>query len=71
MDSPTIGIDGEIIRLVIPANDEEMPLPIVNEGLLDDRKIDLRWIRIRRPTIVVGGELRWNTLKSSVDTSIS
>jgi len=25
-------------------------------GLLDSRKIDKRWVRIRRPTIVAGGE---------------
>jgi hypothetical protein len=57
-----IGIDGEIIRMFDPGLHEETPLPS-NEGLLDHRKIDNRWIRIRRPTIVVGGELTMDQLE--------
>jgi hypothetical protein len=59
-----IGIDGEIMRLFDPGMHEEAPLP-ANEGLLDHRKIDNRWIRIRRPTIVVGGELTINSRSRS------
>ena len=36
-----------------------------NEGLLDQRKIDKRWIRIRRPMIAVGGELTMANLEVS------
>jgi hypothetical protein len=57
-----IGIDGEIMRMFDPGLHEETPLPS-NEGLLDHRKIDNRWIRIRRPTIVVGGELTMDQLE--------
>ena len=57
-----IGIDGEIMRLFDPVNHEEMPLA-ASEGLLDQRKIDKRWVRIRRPTIVVGGELTMDSSK--------
>jgi hypothetical protein len=61
-----IGIDGEIIRLFDPVNHEEMPLPAAS-GLIDQRKIDRRWIRIRRPTIVTGGELTMSQLEVSVN----
>jgi DNA-binding PadR family transcriptional regulator len=63
-----IGIDGEIIRLYDPSNHEEAPLESTG-GLLDNRKIDKRWIRIRRPTIVVGGELTMENLEVIRNTS--
>ena len=63
-----IGIDGEIIRLFDPVNHEECPLP-PNTGLLDQSKIDRRWVRIRRPTIVVGGELTMDSLEVTLNRS--
>jgi hypothetical protein len=57
-----IGIDGEIIRLFDPVNHEECSIP-ANSGLLDQSRIDRRWVRIRRPTIVVGGELTMDSLE--------
>lgn len=63
-----IGIDGEVIRLYDPVNHEECPLP-QNTGLLDQSKIDRRWIRIRRPTIVVGGELTMDSLEVTLNRS--
>jgi hypothetical protein len=63
-----IGIDGEIIRLFDPSNHEEAALESTG-GLLDNRKIDKRWIRIRRPTIVVGGELTMDNLEVTRNTS--
>lgn len=63
-----IGIDGEVIRLYDPVNHEEVPLP-PNTGLLDQSKIDRRWIRIRRPTIVVGGELTMDSLEVTLNRS--
>jgi hypothetical protein len=63
-----IGIDGEIIRLFDPVNHEECPLP-ANSGLLDQSKIDRRWVRIRRPTIVVGGELTMDSLEVTLNRS--
>jgi predicted ATPase with chaperone activity len=63
-----IGIDGEIIRLYDPATHEEMPLD-AGEGLLDQSKIDKRWIRIRRPTILAGGELTMSQLEVTINTS--
>jgi len=63
-----IGIDGEIMRLYDPGMHEPMPLP-TSEGLIDTRKIDQRWIRIRRPTIVVGGELTMDHLEVTLNTA--
>ena len=39
------------------------------EGLLDHRVIDKRWIRIRRPTIVAGGELTMSQLEVTTNLS--
>lgn len=58
--------DGEIIRVFDPTQHEEMPL--VDSGdILQTIKVDRRWIRIRRPTIVVGGELTMNNLELAVN----
>lgn len=58
----TIGVDGETIRLFDPMNHEEAPLS-KRDGLIDEIKVDERWVRIRRPTIVVGGELTMHQLE--------
>ena len=63
-----IGIDGEIIRLFDPVNHEECPLP-ENSTLWNESKIDRRWIRVRRPTIVVGGELTMDSLEVTLNRS--
>ena len=63
-----IGVDGEIIRLYDPNAHEEVPLE-QGDGLLDQSHIDRRWIRIRRPTVVVGGELTMSNLEVTLNTS--
>ena len=63
-----IGVDGEIIRLYDPNAHEPMPLSS-SGGLLEDNHIDKRWVRIRRPTIVVGGELTMDNLELTLNTS--
>ncbi|MEX0678291.1 MAG: AAA family ATPase [Pirellulales bacterium] len=63
-----IGIDGEVIRLYDPNAHELAPLES-NGGLLADRRIDKRWVRIRRPTVVVGGELTMASLEVTLNTS--
>ena len=63
-----IGVDGEIIRLFDPVNHEELPLT-PGTGLLDQRHIDKRWVRIRRPTIIAGGELTMSALEVTLNTS--
>lgn len=61
-----IGIDGAILRLFDPLNHAEVPLES-NGSLLDARKIDKRWVRIRRPTIIAGGELTMSQLDVSTN----
>jgi hypothetical protein len=63
-----IGIDGEIIRLYDPNAHEEVA-PDAGNGLLNHSKIDRRWLRIRRPTVVVGGELTMANLEVTLNTS--
>ncbi|MGQ9761519.1 MAG: AAA family ATPase [Thermogutta sp.] len=62
----TIGVDGEIMRVYDPVNHFEAPLP-ETDGLLDTRHIDKRWVRIRRPTIIAGGELTMSALEVTVN----
>jgi DNA-binding PadR family transcriptional regulator len=61
-------IDGEIMRLFDPGMHEEAPLS-ANQGLLEQRKVDHRWVRIRRPTIVVGGELTMDQLEVTINAA--
>ena len=63
-----IGIDGEIVRLYDPVNHHQAPLK-ENSELIDQRKIDRRWVRIQRPTIVAGGELTMSALEVTMNTS--
>lgn len=67
-----IFVDGEILRIFDPMCHDEVP-PQRSEGLLKDSQIDHRWVRIRRPTIVAGGELTMNMLEvaRNPDTNIS
>jgi ATPase family associated with various cellular activities (AAA) len=59
-------IDGEIMRLFDPMMHELVETP-KNEGLLKENEIDRRWVRIRRPTIVAGGELTMDMLEVQRD----
>ncbi len=58
----SLSIDGMIIRLFDACNHVEV-LPENKDGLYDQLKIDRRWVRIRRPTIIVGGELTMDRLE--------
>ncbi len=61
-------VDGEIMRLYDPSNHEAAPVQ-KNTKLVDSQNIDGRWIRIQRPTIIVGGELTMNSLEVTLNTS--
>jgi len=57
-----ISVDGEIIRVFDPMCHEEAPLA-ESGGLINANDVDHRWIRIKRPTIIVGGELTMDHLE--------
>ncbi|HMC11011.1 MAG TPA: AAA family ATPase [Pirellulaceae bacterium] len=59
----TVTVGGEIIRLFDPASHVEAPLEGPTGQLLDTLRYDRRWVRIHRPLIVVGGELRLDQLE--------
>lgn len=64
----SLSIDGEIVRLFDPSVHEVMPIE-KHEGLFDHRQIDRRWIRVRRPTIIAGGELTMDSLEVTLNRS--
>ncbi|MBN1851476.1 MAG: AAA family ATPase [Pirellulales bacterium] len=64
----SLGVDGEMIRLFDPSMHDEIPLE-EGCGLIHQHKIDQRWVRIRRPTIVVGGELTMDSLEVTLNTA--
>ena len=71
-----IGLHGEIIRVFDPNHHEEVPVE-KSESLLRESKVDKRWVRIKRPTIVVGGELtmaqlelQWNETNGTNEAPI-
>ena len=67
-----ISVWGEIIRVYDPSCHEELPLA-KGEQIIDDERLDHRWVRIRRPTIVVGGELTLDSLEITInkDTGVA
>jgi len=61
-----INVEGQLIKLFDMANHE----PVETErscGLLDESAYDRRWVQIRRPTIIAGGELRMEDLEIHFD----
>ena len=61
-----IDVEGQIIKLFDLANHEPIELAAAS-GLLRDDDFDHRWIEIRRPTIIAGGELRMEDLEIHYD----
>ncbi|MFH5804102.1 AAA family ATPase [Alienimonas sp. DA493] len=62
-----VRIGGETVRLYDPAVHEELPAP--EEDAADDGPPhDDRWVRVRRPTVAVGGELTMEHLELSMNT---
>ena len=54
----SLGISGEVVRLFDPNKHKEVP-PDASTA----KHVDSRWVRIERPTIMVGGELRMENLE--------
>jgi len=57
-----LGIDGDIIRLFDPGVHEEVETDR-GEGIFDLTGVDQRWIQIKRPTVIAGGELTMSELE--------
>jgi len=67
-----VWVDGDLLRVYDPLCHEEVP-PEKSEGFLRDSNVDHRWVRIKRPTIVAGGELTMSMLEvaRNPETNIS
>lgn len=57
-------IDGEILRLYDPGLHEEVKEE-TSDGILDRNTTDQRWVKIKRPTVIAGGELTMSQLEVS------
>jgi hypothetical protein len=57
-----VEVEGQIIRVYDPVNHEELPLADDEDGLVV-RAVDRRWLRCRRPLVMVGGELTLEALE--------
>ena len=62
-----ICIEGDIMRIFDPAVHEEIPEENQNSGLLDSTDIDRRWVQVKRPTVIAGGELTMDELEISLN----
>ena len=62
-----VAIDGEIMRIFDPAIHVIVGETEHNVGLLDAMDIDRRWVQIKRPTVIAGGELTMDELEISVN----
>jgi len=65
--------DGQLIKLFDPTYHQEMKAK--SDGIIKARDYDRRWVKIKRPTVVVGGELTLDSLdlrydaRSNISTS--
>jgi predicted ATPase with chaperone activity len=55
--------DGNLIKLTDDAFHHPAPVPETNGKILKAQEWDRRWLRIQRPTVVVGGELVMDNLE--------
>jgi energy-coupling factor transporter ATP-binding protein EcfA2 len=55
--------DGNLIKLQDDAFHRPAPVPVADGNLLKAQEWDRRWLRIQRPTVIVGGELVMDNLE--------
>ncbi len=60
-----LDLGGQLVKLFDPSVHE--PISVPNEPLYRRADIDARWVEIRRPTVVVGGELTMDRLEIRYD----
>ncbi len=58
-----IYVEGEIMRIFDPGIHEVVDESNTGGTLLDSQQIDRRWVRIKRPTVIAGGELTMSELE--------
>jgi hypothetical protein len=57
-----IDIDGQIMTMYDPVNHEPLDTETAPSSVIADAPRDRRWVRIRRPVVMVGGELTLDML---------
>ena len=62
-------IEGEIVRVFDPVVHEELPQGEAPAGLDRGPDVDRRWVRCRRPMVMVGGELTLESLELSYNST--
>jgi predicted ATPase with chaperone activity len=65
-------VDGQIIKVYDEINHQAVPIDDNNNigtGSLSNKRLDPRWVRIKRPVIMVGGELTLDGLDLKYDTN--
>lgn len=60
--------DGNLIKLRDDAFHRVAPVPETGDGIIKAQAWDQRWVRIQRPTVVVGGELVMDNLEVRHDS---
>jgi predicted ATPase with chaperone activity len=63
-------VEGSIIRFFDPVNHEPIPEPDADDGFGLTMGPDRRWIRCRRPMVMVGGELSLSQLELSYSSTM-
>jgi hypothetical protein len=60
-----VDVDGQIVTVFDPVNHDSLEADEEQGGILSVASRDRRWVRIRRPVVVVGGELTLDMLDLS------
>lgn len=63
-----LGVDGQVIRIYDPSIHSLVGKEDPANQLVDQTEIDQRWVFIRRPTVIAGGELKMQELEVTQDT---
>ena len=64
-----IEVDGHIITMYDPINHQRLDEDVDASSLIDVAPRDRRWVRIRRPVVIVGGELTLDMLDLTFNRS--